>query len=182
MRIRSPTVAFAIAILVGVGTARARSISGTLTVAATGPAPGTVPSFAAGISAALRAQTRTSSAVPARIDGVDLGRRSASLDLLPLDDGGRRVLAMSPADRLTLALEHAAPDGCPASWSGYHVVAGETRALPAGSALDPAGIFSWQPGPAFGGAHDLVFVRTSCDGQRLRATVRVDIGPVDNPR
>jgi hypothetical protein len=138
-------------------------------------APGTAPSFASGVSAALRSRVaQPSRGVPARVEGIDVGRRSASLDLLPLDDGGRRALAMSSADRLELSLERE-EGGCAATWSGYHVVAGETRALPAGSALDSRGTFYWQPGPAFVGTYNLVFVRTACDNERRRVSVTVAI-------
>ena len=144
---------------------------------------GNASPFPLGVSAAMRGQLgQRSSAPPRRVDGIDIGRRSESLDLLPLGEGEARLLTLSPLDRLELSLELEGARECAASWSGYHVVAGETRTLPSGSALDSAGTFYWQPGAAFGGTHELVFVRTACDGERRRVPVRVQIRPADNPK
>ena len=144
---------------------------------------GNASPFPLGVSAATRGQPgQRSSAPPRRVDGIDIGRRSESLDLLPLGEGEARLLTLSPLDRLELSLELEGVRECAASWSGYHVVAGETRTLPSGSALDSAGTFYWQPGAAFGGTHELVFVRTACDGERRRVPVRVQIRPADNPK
>jgi hypothetical protein len=48
-------------------------------------------------------------------------------------------------------------------------------ALPAGATLDPAGRFYWQPGPAFHGRFQIVFVLTACDGARQRRAVTIRI-------
>jgi hypothetical protein len=85
------------------------------------------------------------------------------------------------AQDCVVTLEPGKPEGCAASWAGYLVVAGETRTLPAGSSLDPAGTFYWQPGPAFAGTYDLVFVRTACDGERRRVPVTVTVRVGDSP-
>jgi hypothetical protein len=139
-------------------------------------APGTA-SFAAGVSAGMRARVGRAVQVPARVDGVDIGRYVASLDLLPLGDGGARLVTLAPLGRIELTLEREPSRGCGATWSGYHVVEGQTRTLPSGSALDPKGTFYWQPGPAFIGAYDLVFVRTACDGYQERIPLQVTIAP-----
>ena len=126
----------------------------------------------------MRAAARTASAaLPVTIPGLDLGRRAASLDLLPEGDGGVRTLTMRSVERAELRLEPGKPVGCQAVWAGYHVVAGETTTLPAGASLDASGIFYWHPGPAFLGTYDLVFVRTGCDGSRERVAVSVRIEP-----
>ena len=141
-------------------------------------APGTTSSIASGVSASMRAAARTASAaLPVTIPGLDLGRRAASLDLLPEGDGGVRTLTMRSVERAELRLEPGKRDGCQAVWAGYHVVAGETTTLPAGASLDASGIFYWHPGPAFLGTYDLVFVRTGCDGSRERVAVSVRIEP-----
>jgi hypothetical protein len=141
-------------------------------------APGTTASFASGVSAALRSHAgRAPAAVPARIDGVDIGRHILSLQQLPIGDGGARMVSLSPLDRMELSLEATSSSGCPATWAGYHVVDGETRSLPPGSALDAAGTYYWQPGPAFVGVYDFVFVRTACDGLRERTALTVTIAP-----
>jgi hypothetical protein len=48
------------------------------------------------------------------------------------------------------------------SYAGYLVVGDELRPLPIGSFLDPEkGIFFWQPGPAFIGEYQFVFIKNS---------------------
>src|SRR5262249_14269857 len=81
--------------------------------------------------------------IPARVDGVDLGRMAASLTSLPIDDNGTRVVQMSVLQRLELSLAAPAADGsaCAATHAGYLIVNGELRALPIGASLDPAGTF-----------------------------------------
>ena len=112
--------------------------------------------------------------VPARIDGVELGRRAVSLEFLPLEAGGVRIAELRGQQRLELKL----PPGdsaCAARYEGYLSANGELRALPVGSSLDPAGVFYWQPGPAFRGSYRLLFVRASCTGGRERVPVTVSI-------
>jgi hypothetical protein len=119
-------------------------------------------------------QVAESSAV--RGAGIDLGRRAASLDDLPLGDDGIRVLTVSQLERI--ALDITRESACAPTYAGYSVASGEMRELPVGSALDAAsGIFYWQPGPGFIGSYDLLFVRTACSGERERIRVRVRVGP-----
>ena len=113
-------------------------------------------------------------AVPPRIDGVDLGRKPASLASIPVDETGARNVELAALQLLELALPPADP-ACASPYEGYLVARDELRPLPIGSSLDAAGTFYWQPGPAFHGTYQLLFVRTSCDGtrQRLPVTVRI---------
>jgi hypothetical protein len=54
----------------------------------------------------------------------------------------------------------------------YHVVEGRLAALPVGATFsEKRGTLDWQPGPGFGGLHDLVLVK---DGRLVR--VRVSVG------
>jgi uncharacterized repeat protein (TIGR01451 family) len=54
--------------------------------------------------------------------------------------------------------------------SGYLLVNGERRPLPAGSSLSD-GVFYWHPGPGFRGRYELAFERP--DGTNLAVTIRV---------
>jgi hypothetical protein len=119
--------------------------------------------------------------VPARIDGVDIGRKAASVATLPQDADGARTIDLRPLQGLELTLGNEAAqgftpaDGCAPSYDGYLAANGELRALPIGSSLDRTGTFYWQPGPGFLGSYPLVFVRTACDGTRTRIPVTVRI-------
>jgi hypothetical protein len=123
-------------------------------------------------SASEAAQADATTAVPPRVDGVDLGRQAASLAALPVDADGAGTVRMSSLQRLQLSLD-AAADTCPSTYAGYLVVNGELRPLPIGSSLDPAGTFYWQPGPGYFGTYRLLFVRTSCVGTQQRIPVSV---------
>ncbi len=132
------------------------------------------------VSASELAQADATTAVPARVDGVDLGRKAASLASLAVDDHGARTVQMSNLQALQLSLAPVAQalrpaDACVATYAGYLVVSGALRALPVGSSLDPAGTFYWHPGTAFFGTYQLLFVRTSCDGTQQRIPVSVII-------
>jgi hypothetical protein len=125
--------------------------------------------------------------------GVDAGRRTASLaDAVPAssplvaqraagarrvrvrDDGSHRV-TLAALERLELQLEEAKDGECRATWAGYLVDDDTLTKLPAGSTIDPAGTFYWQPGPGFAGTFEFVFVRTACDGSRQRLAVEVSL-------
>ncbi|MEO7272124.1 MAG: hypothetical protein ABIX28_02385 [Vicinamibacterales bacterium] len=141
------------------------------------------------------AQTTASSAM--RAAGADLGRRpeqlppvsaasavafrqgfqpaTRSLALPSGIDGVRRVWA-TERDRLELRLGETVPSGT--TFDGYLVSNGRLTELPAGSSFDPArGAFYWQPGLAFMGDYELMFVRTGTDGTRERIPVRVTLQP-----
>jgi hypothetical protein len=120
--------------------------------------------------------------IPARVDGLHLGRKAESL--APLQSDRARTIAISNLQGLKLSLNAASqnhadetdgPGGCAPTYAGHLVVNGELRALPVGSSVDPAGTFYWHPGPAFFGTYQLVFVRTSCDGtqQKIPVTIRI---------
>lgn len=127
------------------------------------------PAFHA--SEIARADVKT--AVPPRIDGVDLGRRTAGLASLPLDAGGSRVIDLAALQHLELTLPE--DDACAPTYAGYLDAGGELRALPVGSSLDRRGTFYWQPGAAFRGEYALVFVRTGCAGAETRIPVAIRI-------
>ena len=66
-------------------------------------------------------------------------------------------------------------DDTGASYRGFERDGDTLKALPVGSTLDSrTGLFSWQPGLAFGGARDLVFTRTS-KGMTEKIAVRVSV-------
>jgi hypothetical protein len=115
-------------------------------------------------------------AVPPRVDGIDISRRSASLASLPVFNQADavRTVDLKPLQGLELALS-SEESTCAPGYEGYLVVNGELRALPIGSSLDPKGTFYWQPGPGFFGTYRFVFVRTTCDGARTRIPVSVSI-------
>ena len=113
-------------------------------------------------------------AVPPRIDGIDLGRRFASLASLPIDADAARTIDLKPLQGLELALS-SEESTCAPTYAGYLSANGELRALPIGSSLDQKGTFYWQPGPGFFGTYHLVFVRTGCAGDRSRIPVSVRI-------
>jgi hypothetical protein len=64
------------------------------------------------------------------------------------------------------------------TYEGYLVVGEALRPLPSGSALDTAqGVFTWQPGAAFIGGYDFVFVRTDATGAKTKVPVHLLITP-----
>ena len=64
------------------------------------------------------------------------------------------------------------------SYDGYAMVLGERRPLPTGSTLDPrTGVFTWQPGPGFIGAYDLVFTAVGSGGAITQWPVRIVLAP-----
>ena len=86
-----------------------------------------------------------------------------------------RIREMQP---LVLDLTKLLPggEGCLSVYSGAEIVAGQRRALPAGSLLDSGtGLFTWQPGPGFLGTYNLAFAVSGCDGteKTLRAVVTI---------
>jgi hypothetical protein len=91
---------------------------------------------------------------------------------------GRVTLTSSELEQIELHLANqftfAASGG---TYEGYLVVGDELRPLPSGSTLDAAeGVFKWQPGAAFIGVYDFVFIRTDADGGKTKAPVRLHIG------
>lgn len=93
------------------------------------------------------------------------GRRGYPLDS-PLewfrpDGSGRITIVGEELDRFELDLSDAAMPG-PVAYTGYLRDAADLRPLPIGSHLDQAtGVFTWQPGVAFVGPYDFVFVRSN---------------------
>ncbi len=128
----------------------------------------------AGLDAGLRTETvagvpESAAAVIARpLDGAEASLHRES-------EGVRRV-DVGSGERLELRLDPRAVEAeCTGTWAGYLVDRKTLGALPVGSAIDPSGVFTWQPGPGFRGEYELMFVRTLCDGGKERLTVLVTI-------
>ena len=124
------------------------------------------------VTATELALASSTTAVPPRIDGIELGRKAASLAQLPIVESARTV-DLGSLQRLELSLGNVS--ACAGAYEGYSLIAGELRPLPIGSSLDSTGTFYWQPGPGFHGTYRLVFVHTGCDGSRERIPVSVRI-------
>jgi hypothetical protein len=94
--------------------------------------------------------------------------------LLSPDASGHRAIAIRERDRLVLHLGRGAS---PEETLRVFVQVGhELHPAPIGSSLDAqSGMFSWQPGVAFIGRHDLLFVRTRGDGSLTRIPVSVTL-------
>jgi hypothetical protein len=66
----------------------------------------------------------------------------------------------------------------PNVYAGYQAVAGQYKSLPVGSTLDTEkGMFYWQPGPAFLGEFNLVFIMKNPDGTMSKKNVTIAINP-----
>jgi hypothetical protein len=92
-------------------------------------------------------------------------------------DGRRHVRAIE-RDRLEIRLNATGRAQAGDEYAGYLLVDGRLRELPTGSSFDPdRGVFYWQPGLAFLGDYDFLFVRTRADGTRERIPVRVTLEP-----
>ena len=119
------------------------------------------PGGAAGISS-------DAIATPAAITlhrGLD---RQSKPELLDSQADGSYLVTIDEVSRIELEI---------GAVKGYHVINGQTRSLPIGSTLKD-GVFYWEAGPGFLGAHELRFDRS--DG--TVATVHVNIRPKTPPR
>ncbi len=97
--------------------------------------------------------------------------------------GGARHVRAIERDRVEIRLNSSTRPGGDRDYAGYLVVDGMLRELPIGSSFDPdRGIFYWQPGLAFTGAYDFLFIRTKADGTRERIPVRVTLQPREPSR
>jgi len=135
----------------------------------------------------LNSSSRTSTAnvpsnaasVAARDNGepVTVHRGTQSVAVTSFDRG-TRVVPIRQGERVEVQL----PPG-EGEYAGYQVVNGERRSLPLGSSLDRAqGIFYWEPGPGFLGAHDLEFSPAQGGVVRVRAVVGTSVQAViDTP-
>jgi hypothetical protein len=104
--------------------------------------------------------------VPSRGDSVMIEIRETERVEIHLDPNAlaRAVSRSGPSGRIQTG-----------GLAGYLIVGGELRPLPIGSTLDPeAGVFSWFPGPGFGGDYRLIFVDPV---HRLKNFVTVRIVP-----
>jgi hypothetical protein len=134
-----------------------------------------------------------------RPSGPDLGRPVASLGATPtagpvlLRTGfnvnapartvapsisGARHVRATERDRVEIRLNASPRAWTDGEYAGYLVDGDRLRELPIGSSFDPdRGIFYWQPGLAFSGAYDFLFIRTRADGTREQIPVRVTLEP-----
>jgi hypothetical protein len=88
---------------------------------------------------------------------------------VPADADGWHVIEIAQGGRIEVQLPFAS--GAP--YAGAQKVGGSRRDLPVGSSLDAtAGIFYWQPAPAFLGVFDLVFEAPGIDVVRVRVVVK----------
>jgi hypothetical protein len=88
---------------------------------------------------------------------------------VPPNADGTYVVEIAQGGRIEVQL----PPAANAAYEGHVAVNGERRDLPVGSSLDTtAGIFYWQPAPAFLGVFDLVFEARGIDAVRVRVVVK----------
>lgn len=74
------------------------------------------------------------------------------------DGSGTVRIEMKNSERLEVHLSN--PDDLSIVYTGYSMVGGKLKGLPAGSTLDAKrGIFYWQPGPAFHGNYRFMFIK-----------------------
>jgi BACON domain-containing protein len=127
-----------------------------------------------GSAAAVNGLRHNESAVAVR-HGYAAG---ALPELAMPDANGVRHVRTAQLERIAIDLRSATDDD-PATYRGYTLDGGMLRGLPVGSSLNQAsGEFAWAPGVAFGGTHDLVFVRTSARGaEQIRVRVAIDAKP-----
>jgi hypothetical protein len=97
--------------------------------------------------------------------------------LLRSENGSPFEAVIRETERLEIDLDRGLGD----DWTvyrGYQIVGSSLRPLPAGSTLDPkSGVWTWQPGPGFFGAFDLVFIAELNGRPESRTHVRVRIIP-----
>jgi hypothetical protein len=88
---------------------------------------------------------------------------------VPLNADGWHAIDVPQGGRIEVQL----PPAASGEYTGHQVVSTERRPLPVGSSLDAsAGVFYWQPAPAFLGVFDLVFEAPGIDAVRVRAVVK----------
>jgi hypothetical protein len=85
------------------------------------------------------------------------------------DTNGWHAIDVPQGGRIEVQL----PPTASSEYTGHQVVSTERRPLPVGSSLDAsAGVFYWQPAPAFLGVFDLVFEGPGTGAARVRVVVR----------
>lgn len=126
-------------------------------------------SSVAALDSIFEAVPRATGAIQARV-GVD---PALSFNDIQATDGVATVDAR-PLDAIDLRLE-LGPAG---EYSGYLRTPSGLAALPVGSRLDSqTGEFTWQPGVAFLGSYDFVFIRWSDGHPEARRDVRIVLWP-----
>lgn len=142
--------------------------------------------------AAERPASELATVAASRIDRSDLGRSAEQISAAPSDVALVRhgyetvpdIVVGGDAGRLDVVTHELEPvqisvatGDDAASYAGYLVNDGRLRELPAGSTLDRStGTFVWQPGAAFIGPYDFVFVKTD-SSSRTQTRVRVTVEP-----
>ncbi len=103
-------------------------------------------------------------------------RLESAPEMLTPDDAGLVTIDGEELDRIELLLGGTEPTGDDAPYTGYLRVGSGLLPLPVGSRLDPAtGVFTWQPGVAFVGSYDFVFVQPGSTATRRE--VRIVLHP-----
>ncbi len=152
----------------GVGS-RYFTVANGVTAAATSAAPASAATASATASTSATASAPASAAV---VTTPLVGRRgfdlTAPLRTWRVNAHGVAVVQAEELDRLELQVG--------ATAGALRTPAG-IRPLPVGSDLDPAGVFTWQPGVGFVGTYDFVF--TGPDGARH---VRIVLNPKGSGR
>jgi hypothetical protein len=123
----------------------------------------------------LASATLDTSDLPAK-RGFDL---EAPLTARAADGAGRVTIEGEELERFEIALD---TTGTPAAYAGYLRAGADLWPLPIGSDLNQStGVFVWQPGVAFVGSYDFVFVRADADGT-TRRDVRIVLHPKGSAR
>jgi Fibronectin type III domain/Viral BACON domain/Bacterial Ig domain len=134
------------------------------------------------VAGSQAAQTTAQSLVdvPVAYEAVEVRRAFTPENALSIEMPeytGRVGLKSSELEQIELHLANEFTGNTGGSYEGYLVVRGELRPLPGGSSLDAVqGIFKWQPGAAFIGGYDFVFVRTDEAGNKTKVPVHLQIG------
>jgi hypothetical protein len=95
------------------------------------------------------------------------------------DENGHITIKIKELERIAIYLSEGTRGPAPLlEYTGFQVRGHQLRLLPAGSTLDTeTGVFCWQPGPAFLGQYQLVFIENGPNGEMLRKNINIKIVP-----
>jgi hypothetical protein len=103
----------------------------------------------------------------------------SKLETLYPDENGRYTIEIKELERLVIYLEDLDTPGDPGHYQGCLANGDELKPLPIGSTLDAVrGIFYWQPGPGFLGDYELVFIKKTGTGERMKKHIILRITPL----